>query len=369
MNVLSKNILLFIAVLFLSQVQASNFSGVSYFDFSYVDKQGGVFNMTRTHLKYANKLSHNMDYNIVLDVERESDDSSLSVYLSNAELRMQLFVEASISLGLIKMNMFDTQEETWGHRYISKSAMELYNFSASDDFGVGFYYRLGNLNFSALLTNGEGYNSSGIDEFQKYSFQFLYGKSNLKSISKGSAFNVGLALSIENFESMVPRSGVVIDNLEEYNSPTVQDLFSGTRIVTGLFGGFTNESVMAGFEYNMFNTLDSEYTTIDQGDNVPFGDDELAGVYSTYGQMKTSTIISTYFSLGVAPKLSTFFRLDMYDPNIAVDANTDSQTHILIGVQFALSDQINVAPLIKQNILESSDAGTTDLMVNFEFRF
>ena len=168
---------------------------------------------------------------------------------------MQLFVEASISLGLIKMNMFDVQEETWGHRYISKSAMELYDFSASDDFGMGFYYKLGNLNFSALVTNGEGYNSSGLDEFQKYSFQFLYGKSNLKSISKGSAFNAGLVLSIENFESMVPRTGVVIDNLEEYNNPTVQDLFLGSKIVTGIFGGFTNESVMAGFEYNMFNSL------------------------------------------------------------------------------------------------------------------
>ena len=178
MNTLSKHTLFFIATLFLSQVQASNFSGVSYFDFSYVDKKGGAFDMTRTYLGYANKLSHNMDYNVTLDVARDSDGSNLSVYLSNAELRMQLFVEASISLGLIKMNMFDTQEQTWGYRYIYKSAMELYDFSASDDFGLGFYYKLGDFNFSALLTNGEGYNSSGTDKFQKYSFQFLYGKSN-----------------------------------------------------------------------------------------------------------------------------------------------------------------------------------------------
>ena len=105
MNSLSKNILLFIAILFLSQAQASDFSGVSYFDFSYVDRRGGVFDMKRTHLKYANKLSHTIDYNVILDVARESDDSSLSVYLSNAELRMQLFIEASISLGLIKMTL------------------------------------------------------------------------------------------------------------------------------------------------------------------------------------------------------------------------------------------------------------------------
>ena len=369
MNALSKNILLAVTALILSQAQASSFSGVSYFDFSYVDKKGGVFDVTRTYLGYANKLSHNMDYNVTLDVERDSDGSNLSVYLSNAELRMQLFVEASISLGLIKMNMFDTQEQTWGYRYIYKSAMELYEFSASDDFGLGFYYKLGDINFSALLTNGEGYNSLGTDKFQKYSFQFLYGKPNLKSISKGSAFNAGLALSVENFESRVPRAGVVIDNLEEYNNPTVQDLFSGTKMVTGLFGGFTNESIMAGFEYNMYNLLDGEYTTIDQGDNVPFGDDELAGVYSTYGQMKTSTIISTYFSVGIAPRFNTFFRLDMYDPNIAADAGEDSQTHILIGMHFALSHRINVAPLIKKNTLESSDDSTTDLMINFEFNF
>ena len=45
MNMLSKNILLFALALLLSQTQASNLSGVSYFDFSYVDGQGGVFDM------------------------------------------------------------------------------------------------------------------------------------------------------------------------------------------------------------------------------------------------------------------------------------------------------------------------------------
>ena len=41
MNMLSKNTLLFALALLLSQAQASNLSGVSYFDFSYIDGQGG----------------------------------------------------------------------------------------------------------------------------------------------------------------------------------------------------------------------------------------------------------------------------------------------------------------------------------------
>jgi len=369
MNTLSKHTLFFIATLFLSQVQASNFSGVSYFDFSYADKQGGVFDMKRTYLKYANKLSHNMDYNIVLDVARDNDDNKLSVYLKKAEMKIQMFVESSLSLGLISMNMFNVQEQTWGYRYVYKSAMDFYQFSSSADFGVGYHYRLGDINFSALLTNGEGYKSSGTDEFQKYSFQILYGPPNLKSISRGSAFNTGLVLSIENFEAMVPREGVEVDNLEEYNNPTVQDLFSGTKMVTGLFAGFTNEAIMGGLEYNMYNTLDSQYTNADQGDLQEFGDDIFAGVYSTYGQLKTVTLISTYFSIGIAPKFNTFFRLDMYDPNAVSDATNDSETHVLMGMHFALSDRINAAPLIKHNILELSDEVSTDLMISFEFNF
>ena len=92
---------MFVAILLLSNVQASSLSGVSYFDFSYVDRQGGVFDMTRTYLNYTNKLSYNMNYNVTLDVARNSEDGKLSAYLRNAELRMQLFVEAFLLLLLL----------------------------------------------------------------------------------------------------------------------------------------------------------------------------------------------------------------------------------------------------------------------------
>jgi len=379
MNMLSKNTLLFALALLLSQAQASNLSGVSYFDFSYIDGQGGVFDMKRTHLIYSNKLSHNINYNVVLDVERDSDDNNLSAYLSNAELRMQLFVESSISLGLIKMNIFDVQEQTWGYRYIYKSAMELYGFSASDDLGIGYYYKLKDFNFSALLTNGEGYNSSAKDSFQKYSFQFLYGKPDLKAVSKGSAFNAGLVLSIENFDVSIPRVGQIIGDQTAFdNPPESQGQLSGSKLLTGLFTGYTNESIMAGFEFNQYSSFDSEYIAVDpeddgdpnsDGDGLLYNDDTLQGLNSTYGNTKNSTLISTYFSIGLATRFNLFFRADIYDPNIASDVIDDSQTNVLIGMHYALSNQINIAPLIKHNILESSDDGSTDLMINFEFNF
>ena len=76
MNTLSKHTLFFIATLFLSQVQASNFSGVSYFDFSYVDKKGGVFDVTRTYLGYANKLSHKKEVKVALSTDPVSGEQT-----------------------------------------------------------------------------------------------------------------------------------------------------------------------------------------------------------------------------------------------------------------------------------------------------
>ena len=136
---------------------------------------------------------------------------------------------------------------------------------------------------------------------------------------------------------------------------------------------------MGGLEFNQYTYLDNAYTAIDD-DDVLYQDDELQGLYTTYGQMKTSTLLSAYFSVGIAPSFNIFFRSDIYNPNNTLNPELEnknllpflqeqSETHVLIGVHFSPFNKINLAPLIRYNILELSDDPSIDFMVHFEFKF
>ncbi len=348
-------------------------SGVTFFDFSYYD-DAGVFDIKRTYLKHIKKLSDKHLFKIILDIGRDQNgdfDEKLSVHLKNAQITMKVKSNIFLYLGLIDMNMFDIQERTWGYRYIAKSSMHEYGFSSDSDFGVGYKQRFGSFSISALLTNGEGYNSKPKDQFQKFSLQLLFGNKNLKSIKSGSAFNAGFVLSLEPFESSFGPSGSVLNDSggEYFINPLFTDLFKGNKTVFGLFTGYTTDNLMMGFEYNQFSNFDSGFIGVDGGDQEFGNDDILTPLYTTYGEMRTSTIISTYFSFGISSKLNAFMRFDMYDPNTISDASDDAETHIFLGAHCRISDYLDIAPSIKHNILDSSVDSTTDFMLNFQVKF
>ena len=352
-------------------------SGLTYFDFTYSDDKG-VFDVKRTYLNYGQKLSDISKFKMTLDVGRDTSgddtDERLSAYLKKAQITITPKENSSFYLGLIGMNMFNVQEKTWGYRYISKSAMDKYSFSSSADLGFGYKLKLQKFMLSTLLTNGEGYKKIGADEFQKISLQFLYGDSNLRSIQSGKAFNVGLALSFEPFKSEYlsdSDGGTLTDNEDATGySDLSSNIFEGMNSVVSLFGGFTMQTFMGGLEVNMLNSFDSNGYSIGIGDDGgSFGNDDTFTSSSTYGDLKTSSLISTYFSFGLTPKFNMFLRADMYDENTAADSENDSETCVLLGFHFPLYDYMDLAPVIKYNIIESEDDPSIDFGVNFQFKF
>ena len=72
-----------------------------------------------------------------------------------------------ISMGMIGMNMFNVQEKTWGYRFLRKSAMDAFKFSASADLGMSISKDFGFLSTSLMISNGEGYKSSSVDDNNK----------------------------------------------------------------------------------------------------------------------------------------------------------------------------------------------------------
>ena len=53
--------------------------------------------------------------------------------------------DMKISMGMIGMNMLNIQENTWGHRFLYKSSMDYYKFSATADLGFAITRKHGNL--------------------------------------------------------------------------------------------------------------------------------------------------------------------------------------------------------------------------------
>ena len=108
--------------------------------------------------------------------------------------------------------MFNVQEKTWGNRFVYKSAMDRWGFSSSADLGFGITHKLGPISANLLITNGEGYKESVVDNESNISIQILYGE---KRLDKNDGFNMGLVYS----------------RLEDV-------------IVTGLFGGWASENIV-----------------------------------------------------------------------------------------------------------------------------
>ena len=123
--------------------------------------------------------------------------------------------------------------------------------------GIGFSKNFGNIASSLLLTNGEGYKHSNVDNHQKLSFQVLHGQ---KRLDKKSGYNVGLVYSVM---------------LEENHSS-----------VSGVFGGWSTTSFVAGLEY--YNRGDSFFRNYD------------------------SSLISLSMNYDVNDFVSIFFRQDRY---------------------------------------------------------
>ena len=79
------------------------FSGVTYFDYTYLDSLGS-FDIKRAELKYAKKLSEKYFFKMVLDVNRDVSgadiDKRLTAHIRNAQLTMRLGQKSFLYLGV-----------------------------------------------------------------------------------------------------------------------------------------------------------------------------------------------------------------------------------------------------------------------------
>lgn len=309
-------------------VLAADFSSIIFYEYTHDATEGGTadgkWENTRAYLTMADKPADNLSYKLTIDAGRagaDTGDMAYEYFVKNAYVDWTNGF-GKWSFGVIPMNMFNVQEGTFGHRFLSAPIMDNHKFSASADLGAGWAKSFGLVSTSLTWTNGVGYKKAEDDKYKKLAVQVLAGEGNL---SKKDGWNAGIVYSME---------------------PVSAD---DSKSVMGIVGGWAGMGARLGFEFDTKTTTGVTTTT-----GVRDVTEQIIGVYGTY-------------KLPISLPVEAFLQMDMYDPN--TDADDDGKTELIIGAQFNPVKGLVIAPNIKTTSFEVSGSDPeTYYRVNFEFK-
>ena len=287
-------------------------SGVAYFEYN------DNFSLSRTYFTYKTDISDELSFKFQTDVgeiddaltsggEDVDNDNRWMGFLKKAQLDWKVDSNMKISMGMIGMNMLNIQEKTWGHRFLYKSSMDYYKFSATADLGFAITRKHGNLTGTFMISNGEGYKESDVDDNNKTSIQLAYGETKL---NKNDGYNFGVAYS------------------------TVKDDDDIETKVTGFFAGWAGNGLRVGYESN---TKD-----------VNGVDNALTSMYATYK---------------IKDNLSAVLRMD----NIDANKNDLEEEVLMAGVIWTPTSGLDICLNRNSATIDNNDSDTTKL--NFQFKF
>lgn len=301
---------LLLALATLASGQDSQFGATVFYEYTYhFDRAGHAINpfeMQRVYFTFEKKLSSTLAYKFQTDVGR-GRDGWLTAYLKNAKMDWTT-PQGKFTIGMQGMNMFSVKEKTWGHRYLEKSAIDLYKWASSADLGLGFARSIRNLYLDAKITNGEGYKRADADLYKKISLQLVLGESNLL---KNRGLNVGCVASYEPFGTTEGKAATV---------------------VAGAFGGWATGVLRAGAEANVQTVTDEE----------------------------TAILLSGYATWYMMPELALLARLDQ------LSQDSDSEMYLILGFAFVPEEGLTITPNVRYE-KQSDGSDTILLKVNFHF--
>ena len=313
-----KYLIILITYISISIAADGKIGGVTYFNYTNAEEES-AFNFQRQYFGYGGDISDQVSFKILFDVGRTNnkllytwsvkendslkvtEDTRLVTYLKKAQINYKSSL-GIFNFGLIGMNTYNIQEKNWGYRFIEKSAIDKYGFSATADIGVGFSKSLiDNLNLSLLFVNGEGFKKPQGDKYHKIAFNATYGEGNL---NKNDGYNTGLVYTTEQTDT----------------EPIT---------MTSIFGGFAGMGLRLGGEYDM-QTKD--------------------GI--------NSNIISVSANYELRDKIDVFVRYDIYDGDTSIE--NDGENYLVTGIVLTCDGGISVAPNVRMTTSEDDSDSSTE---------
>lgn len=290
------------------------------------DNESG-FDITRAFLGYKYQILPQLSGQVIIDGAAGNKDDRLEVYVRNAFLNWK-DERLNVNVGLIGLLQFSKQEKYWGYRYVLKSFQDLNKMAPSVDLGFTAEYKIADfVSADISLTNGTGYKEVK--------------KSGSKRYAAGLSFHPVKNTIFRVYSDIYNESEDLRDKLPE----GVAENGFKNQYTLSLLGGYQNDLISAGVEYNkVFNK-----GFIENKDY--FG-------YSIYSGIK------------IHPKWKVYARYDLTDSNTPSTFSSqwndlDGQL-IIAGIEFKPFKQIKISPNFR-NLNPDRDKSKQYLYINLEF--
>lgn len=291
-------------------------TGKAYFEYTYpLESDSGIarFHFTRFYFTYETKISKRHTVRFRLDGDDQVDGRKWRPYLKQAYVSWQDVIPgAQAFFGMQETPNFSYSEKFRGYRSVEMTIMEKYHIASSADVGIGIRGELPlKFAYHLLYANGTGYNEPE-DDSSKKGYGLL-------------AFTPVKALTLSGFY--------------DYEYKTAENIYA----TYGAFGGIDLRWIKLGGEY--FNRKFGGVNTITTTGISAFG--------------KLSWKIFGYLG-------NVIGRLDIYDPNAAVDF--DEETFALICYDFVADKNFHIIPTARRTWI-GGDQPIDIISINFEFNY
>jgi len=274
------------------------------------DNDKNEFELKRAYLGYSYKIDDNFSTKITFDVGNNESGSAYTTFLKIASLTWKPMSNTSINMGMIGTKNFKFMENSWGRRYIEKSALDKEKWANSADLGVSLDYKLfENLTLDGQILNGEGYKKTqDADGLMRVGFGGTYKLSNF---------------SIRLFRDI--KSCACSDIDQEITTASIS---------------YSNNGLNLGFETDMMAN----------SSNIENEDREIMSVYGSYKLSERYTL---------------FGRYDDYTSEGSWD---EDGTYAIAGVEAQLTKGVKAAVNVRQTTNEN-DVKDNALYLNLEYKF
>ena len=233
------------------------------------------FKLKRAYLGYSHNIDEKFSTKITFDVGINSGGSAYTAFLKIASLKWKASDKLTLNWGMVGTKNFKFMEQSWGRRYIEKSAQDKYKWTNAADLGLTLDCKISdNISFDAQVLNGEGYKKT-------------QASSGLFRGGLGITYKISTKLALRLHQDISPRNTYTDSTDSQYIS-TASLAYSGTSFSLGYEASLMQnaDNIIADEEKSLFSIygsykLNEDYTLFARYDDAT--ETAKEGSYTIYG--------------------------------------------------------------------------------------
>jgi hypothetical protein len=304
------------------------FSGLMFGDLFYnadqirsekKDINGWQFRRIYFTADYTINSDFSSRFRLEADQKELSSEGKISVFVKDAYLKWKnVFSGSDLVAGISPTPAFDASEKVWGYRSLEKTTMDFFKVVSSRDLGVdlkGKFDENGMASYWVKVGDNTG-NKPETDKYKRY-----YGRLQFKPVSN-------LLITAYGDYASMPK---VLDGFDS----TLKD--NNAFVAAGFIGYTQDKQFSVGVEGFMKNQQHG-YT----------GADAMLTARSAMG-------ISAFAWVSLIDDLNIVARYDMFDPNTNSDVKNDSETLLIVALDYKVASNVSIMPGVWMHTKEGAE--------------